>query len=160
MLFFILVITISCALSLAMNKSLHAPLVKFWTRGGNPPLLSPLLKCTTLRLTVLTSTVWSPSTFSKRQWISVAIIFSTWRSLMTHLCFRCTSMSDTILSDCPSDAICHTATTCNGILVGRFNLYCCATNIHLWCPGLTSYNRRHYFWSSFHKIYTIVNVHK
>ena len=33
-------------------------------------------------------------------------------------------MSDAVLSDCPSSAICHTATTHNGILVGRFNLYC------------------------------------
>ena len=46
-------------------------------------------------------------------------------SLMTHLCFILTSMSD-----CPSAAICLMATECNGILVGRFNLYC-HTNIHL-----------------------------
>jgi len=30
-------------------------------------------------------------------------------------------MSDTILSDCPSDATCHIATKYNAILVGRFN---------------------------------------
>ena len=34
-----------------------------------------------------------------------------------------------ILSDCPSAVICHTATKCNGILAGRFNLYCHITNI-------------------------------
>ena len=34
-----------------------------------------------------------------------------------------------ILSDRPSADICHTATKCNGILVGRFNLYCHPTNI-------------------------------
>ena len=45
-------------------------------------------------------------------------------------CFIHTSMSDTILSDCPS-AICRIATKRNGILVGRFNLYCHATNICL-----------------------------
>jgi len=33
-------------------------------------------------------------------------------------------MSDAALSDCPSAAICHTATTYNGILMGRFSLYC------------------------------------
>jgi len=49
--------------------------------------------------------------------------------------FICTSMSDAILSDCPSAAICHTATTCNGILAGMFNLYCHTTNIHLWLCG-------------------------
>ena len=50
----------------------------------------------------------------------------------THLCFTCLSMSATILSDCPSAAICHIAATCNGILVARFNLYCC------WCISPTS----------------------
>jgi len=37
--------------------------------------------------------------------------FSAWRNSMTHLCFICTSMSNTILSDCPSAAICNRATT-------------------------------------------------
>ena len=35
--------------------------------------------------------------------------------------------SDAILSDCSSAAISHTATKCNGILVGRFSLYCHTT---------------------------------
>ena len=49
-----------------------------------------------------------------------------------------TSMSDDILSDCPSAAICRTATKCNGILVGRFHLYCPTISIcHCHC-GLTS----------------------
>jgi len=43
-----------------------------------------------------------------------------WRTFASY-----TFMSDTILSDCSSAAICHTATKCNGILVERFNLYCC-----------------------------------
>ena len=42
---------------------------------------------------------------------------------MTHLCFIHTSSSDVTLSECPSAAICHTATTMNRILVGGFNLY-------------------------------------
>jgi len=49
--------------------------------------------------------------------------FSTWRNSVTHRCFICTSMSDTGLTDCPSAAICHTATACKGMLVGRLNLY-------------------------------------
>ena len=58
--------------------------------------------------------------------------FSTWRNSITHLCFIRTSMSD-----CPSAVICRTATKFNGILVGRFNLYCHINNIHLWHRGPT-----------------------
>jgi len=48
-----------------------------------------------------------------------------------HSCFLCASMSGAILSDCPSPAICLTAITCNGILVGRLILYYHTNNIHL-----------------------------
>jgi len=41
---------------------------------------------------------------------------------MTHLCSIGTSMSDAIQSDCPSAAICGTATTCNRMLESRFGL--------------------------------------
>ena len=52
-LFFGMVTTISSAFLPAMNKSLHAALVKIWTSRGDP--LLPLLKCATLHcLTVLT----------------------------------------------------------------------------------------------------------
>ena len=54
--------------------------------------------------------------------------FSTWRNSMTHLCFICTSKSDTILSDCLSADTCCTVTKCNGILLARFSLYCHTTN--------------------------------
>ena len=70
--------------------------------------------------------------------MSMDAFSSTWRNSATYLCFVCTSMSDIILLDCPSAAICHTATKRNRILVGRFNLYCHTTNIHLWCCGPTS----------------------
>ena len=96
-----------------------------------------LLKCTTQCLTVLTSAVWSPQTFSKHWWMCVGAIFSAWGSSLIHLCFIHTSMSDTTLSDCPSAANCHTAIKYNGILVGRFRLYSHATNICLWNCGLT-----------------------
>jgi len=49
----------------------------------------------------------------------------------THLCFIRTSMSDAILSVCPSAVICRTATKFNGILAGRFSLYCHINNIRL-----------------------------
>ena len=44
-------------------------------------------------------------------------------------------VSDTILPDCPSAAICHLAKKCNRVLVGRFNL-CHTTSICLWCHGI------------------------
>ena len=136
-LFFSIVTTISCAISRAMNKSLYAVLIKMGTSRDDPWSLSPLLKCTTYCLSVLTSTVWSPETFSKHHWMSVGTIFSTWTNSVPHLCFIHTSMSDTIVSECPSAAICHTATTWNWISVGRFSLYCHTTTIHLWHHGPT-----------------------
>ena len=41
--------------------------------------------------------------------------FSARRNSVTHLCFLCTSTSDTILSACPSAVVCHTATKRNGM---------------------------------------------
>ena len=116
--FFDIFTTISYVFASAMNKCLHAVLVKTCTSKGDP--LLPVLKCTTYCLTVLTSTVWSPEMFSKHQWMSVGAVFllfvclfvcfSVWRNSNPHLCFIRASMSDAILSDCPSAAICHTAT--------------------------------------------------
>ena len=62
--------------------------------------------------------------------MSVGPIFSAWSNSATHLCFVCTSVSDTIVSDCPSAAICHVAAKCKGMLGRRFHLYCHTTNIH------------------------------
>jgi len=59
----------------------------------------PLLKYTTHCFAVLTSTVWSPETFSS-WWMQMGAIFSVHRNSVTHLCFICSSMSDNILSDC------------------------------------------------------------
>ena len=50
-----------------------------------------------------------------------------------HMHFRV----NTIGSDFPSAAICHTAAKCYRILVGRFNLHCHTTNIRLWHCGPT-----------------------
>ena len=88
-----------------MNKNLHVVLVTIYTSECDPLFLLPLLKCTTYHLTVLTATVWSPQAFSKHQWMSMGAILSTRRNSMPHFCFICTSMSDTILSDCPSAAV-------------------------------------------------------
>ena len=52
------------------------------------------------------------------------IFFSVRMNSVTLCCFIRTSTSDIVPSDCPSAAICHTATKRSGILVGRFNLYC------------------------------------
>mgnify|MGYP001854630505 FL=1 len=103
---------------------------------------------TTHCLTVLTSTAGlhkRSASINEHQWVP---FFSTWRNSVTDFCFMCISMSDTIVSDCPSTAICHTATKCNGILVERFKPYCHTTNIRFWCHGPTSWKERHYLQSS------------
>ena len=57
---FCIIVTInSCAFLPAMNKSLHATLIKIFTGGGDTLLLSPLLEGTNHCLTVLVSPVWS-----------------------------------------------------------------------------------------------------
>jgi len=134
--FFNVVTFTSYAFSPAMNNSVHSMLVKICTSRGDPQSLSPLLKCTIHHLTVLTATVWFPSTFSKHWWMSVGAIFSTWRNSVPHLYFICNSMSDVILSVCSSAAICCMATKGNGILVGRLS-FCYRTNICLQCHGPT-----------------------
>ena len=71
----------------------------------------PQLKHTTHCLIVLMFIVWP-----------LGVIFLLGKIQMQHLCFMRTSLSDGILSDCPSAAICHTATKCKGILARRFHL--------------------------------------
>ena len=58
--------------------------------------------------------------------------FSHMEEFSSHLCFIHTSMSDAILSECPSAIISHMAIKCNGILAGKLNLYCNTINIHVW----------------------------
>jgi len=158
-LFFNTITTISYVFSPVMNKSLNAMLVTICTSRGDPRFLSPLLKRTTHHQTVPTSTVWSLSILSESQWMSRRATFSAWRNSVPPLCFIPTSMSDTTVSDCPSAAICHTATTRNGMLVGRFDFYFHTTNICLWYCGPTWWNKRHYFWSIPWKIYDTINVY-
>ena len=73
------------------------------TGGDDSLLLLPLLKCTTHHLTVLMISI-------NIQQVSMNAngsghIFSILRNSVTHLCFMHTSMSDTILSGCPSATI-------------------------------------------------------
>jgi len=120
--FFNRAITTSCAFSPSKNKSPHCTLVKICTSGGGTLSLAPLLKCTTHFLTVLHplfGLLKRSANISEHQWVQ---FFSAWRNSMTHHCFIRTSILDTIVSDCPFPAICCTATKCNRILVGRFNL--------------------------------------
>ena len=77
-----------------------------------------------------TSLCWHPL-FGPHK-CSVSINEWQWRKSVLHLCFTCSSVLDTILSNCPSVTICHTTTACKGILVGRFNRYCHTTNVYLW----------------------------
>ena len=126
------VTTISYAFSPAVNKSLHAVLITISTSGGdhchchhcwNGPLTASLYSHPLFGL----HKCWA--SIDKCEWMQ--FFFSVWRNLMTHLCFIHTSMSDAILSDCPSAVISHTVTQCKRTLAGRFNLCCHTTNICL-----------------------------
>ena len=125
-----------CYLRIFTNNAQEAACCACKNFLGHLSLL-PLLKHTTHCLSVLTSTVWFPEMFSKHQWMSVDAIFSSWRNSVTALCSIHTSMSDTIQSDCPLVAVCHTPTECSGILVEMFSLYCHTTNTYLWLHGPT-----------------------
>ena len=120
--FFHIVTTINCTF-LPATRSLHVTAVTAET-------LHPVPHCAHIHCLVSRN-------ICKHQWLTVGAIFSMWRNSFPHLCFIGTSMSDAILSDWPSAAICHIATKCNRVLVGRFNLYCCTNNVHLWRHGPT-----------------------
>ena len=131
-LFFNRVTTISYTLSTTMNKSLHAMLIKICNQWRWPLLLLPLLKHTIHHLSVLTFTVGlykCSASIDECQWVPLFLHEVIQWSIFA-------SMSDTLLSDCPSAAICHTATKCNGILERRFHLYCHIISIWRWYHGL------------------------
>jgi len=126
-----------------MNKSLHAVLTKIYISKGDPPSMSPLLKSTTQSLTVLTSTVWSPSGFitvNKCQW---AQLFPRgaiqWHTLAPH----------TLLHQTP---FCQTASLLpsvtwqqNGGKVQPLLPYPQCLPLMLWANNI-----RHCFWTSSH----------
>ena len=122
-LFFSIVNTINHAFSPVMNKSLSAMFVKICSTGGDLLCLSPLLKCTSpccVNIHSLVSTNFHQVSVN----MSGCNFFSAWRNSITYLCSIGSPMSDAVLSVCSSSAICHTATKCNRILVGRFSPYC------------------------------------
>ena len=83
-------------------------------------LLSPLLKHTT-HLSLVGLHKHSAST-DECQWVP----FFPHGGIQFRPFALCTSIPDTTVWDCHSAAIYPTATKCDGICVGRFNLYCCA----------------------------------
>ena len=96
------------------------------------PLLSLLLKCTT---PPPHCALFGLHQHIKCEWMSRSTIFSAWRSSRTQR-HSCASVSDIILSYCPSAAV--TATECTQTMVGQFNLYYHTKNICLWQSGPTS----------------------
>jgi len=114
LLFPITVTSISHVFSTVMNKCLHAALVTICTGRGDPLFLSPLQNST------ITTSLCSHPLFGLHKCLEQMNVCGCY-------CF-CTSMSDVILSDFPSAVICHTATTCKGPSLRRFNLCCHGTN--------------------------------
>ena len=127
------VTTISYAFSPAMNKNLHVTLIKVHSSRDDPLSPSPLLRCTTHCSHLLVGLHQHSANISECPRVP---FFLQGGISIPPLCFICTSMSEAVLSDCPSAAICCTTIKCNGMLVGRFNLYC-HTNICLWYYGPT-----------------------
>jgi len=101
-----------------MNKSLHAVLVKICINGDDPLLLLPLLSAPPIPHCAHIHCLVSINVRQASVNVS-GCHFSTWRNSVMHLFSICSSMSDI------------TASTCNRILVGRFDLSCHTTNIHL-----------------------------
>jgi len=127
-LLFTIVTTISNSFWPGMNKSLHAIFVNICTGRGGVSLSHPPSHCSY----PLHGLQKRSASIDECQWV----LFSAWGNSVTHLFFIHTSMSEAISSDCPFTASCHTETTCNGVLVGRFNFYCRTTNICHWSHEL------------------------
>ena len=114
-LFFNTVSIISYACSPALNKSLHALLIKICTSGDGS--VAPL--------SLLKHTIHPSVSINECQWLPFSLHGGIhWQTFASYT-LPC-QMS--FLSDCPSATICHTATTQNRILVGRFKLYCHITS--------------------------------
>jgi len=102
-----------------------------------------------------TSPCWHPrqcncsASLNEFQWVPLFLHGEI--QLHTSPSYTLPCLPHTILSDCPSAAICHTATKCYSILVGRFNL-CCHSTIWHCCCGPTLQNRTHSFQSSPHPL--------
>jgi len=136
-LFFNLATTISYSFLPLVNKILHAVLLKACTSGSDPLSLSPVLKrhppphCAHIHCLVSINVQQMLMVVSGCNFSCMEKFNSTH---LLHMHF----MSDAVLLAYPSAAICHTSTTCNGILVGRLSFYCHTANICLCCGGPTS----------------------
>lgn len=64
-----------------------------------------------------------------------------WSNLITYSFFIGTSMSVTILSDCPFVTTSYKPTKCHLIMSGKFSFYCLTINICLWHCGTTEWNK-------------------
>jgi len=134
--FFNIVATISCAFLPATNKGLRATLINICTSRGDTLSLLPLLKGTTHTSPCLHPLVGLHSAKVDECQCHWAPFFPL--GGIHTFAPSALSMSDTNLSDRPSAATCHMATTWSRILVGRFDLYCHTINVHLRPCGPTT----------------------
>lgn len=137
--FFNTVTIISYAFLLAMNKNLCAMLLTICMTVRNVACLSCCYRhCCNAPFS---ASVCSHPPFGVHKCSANVcewqFFFPAWRNSLAHLYLIDTSVSD-IVSHCPSAAICCRATVCSEILTGRFNPYCCTTNILLWHCGPTN----------------------
>ena len=140
--FFNIVTNISCGSSPEMNKILHVTLVKICTAIRNMACFlialaaaetqHPLPHCAHIHC--LVSTNIQQAQFN----ISRCHFFLTEEFSSTPL-LHTPSHVRHHLSDCPSAAICHTVTTCNGIRAGKFSHYCHTTDM---CSGVMGHHHK------------------
>ena len=102
-----IVITVSYAFSPVMNSSLHASLVTIYPRRVEPLFH----RCC--------DNVIARKMLSTRSNSHCAHIHSLVLCVEEKITLICASISDTVLSDCPSAAICDMATKCNWNVGGK-----------------------------------------
>lgn len=146
--------TFSYAFSPVLHKSLHAMLIKICASQGDPVTTAethhPLPPC------------------AHKHCMGFVNFQQVLMNVRGVIFFHLKEFSDSFVSSAlpcqtpfdqtPTLLPSVTATTHNGILVGRFNLYCHPTNICLLRYGPTKQNRRCCFWSSPCKTYSIVII--
>jgi len=118
-----------------MNKSMHATFIKICRVVQNMACLSYCC-CHCWNAPPTTSVLFGlpkcSASIHECQWVQLFLH----EGIQLHT-FICGSVLDTILSDNPSAAICHMTTKCNGILLGRFNLYSHTHCQHNTIEGIT-----------------------
>jgi len=107
------VTTISYVFSPAMNERLHAALVQICMVIQTVVYLSGHCHNAPLNTTLCSHPLFG----LQKHLVSVNgchFFFLIWRNSDPHFCLIHFYISDTIVSDCPSAATCHTETKCNG----------------------------------------------